>query len=114
MGKFEPFKKHGCPAYNCEITKDKSRLKESDIVVVSSQNLGFPLPGPKDNPNQQWVFVAIESPVHLHGFSFAKNVFNLATTYRLDADFYSHYAFESHLAWEPNPKFDPKFDYYVG
>ena len=23
LGKFEPFKKHRCPAYNCEVKKDK-------------------------------------------------------------------------------------------
>ena len=114
LGKYEPFKQHKCPAYNCEITKDKSRLNESDIVVVSFQNRIDTIPGNKLYPNQQWVFVLIESPVHLNGFSAHNNKFNLAATYRLDANFMSHYAYESHLAWEENPRFNPNFDYYEG
>lgn len=113
IGKYEPFKKHRCPAFNCEVTKDKSRLKESDIVVVSFQNKIDPIPDLKDYPNQQWVFVLIESPVHLNGFNSYNNKFNLAATYRLDSDFYSHYAVESHRAWEPDPNFDPNYDFYA-
>lgn len=114
LGKFQPFKEHRCPAYNCEITKEKSRLKESDIVVVSFQNRIDPIPDTKSFPKQQWAFVLIESPVHLNGFSGYNNKFNLAATYRTDANFYSHYAFESHRAWEPDPSFDPNFDFYAG
>lgn len=113
IGKYDPFVKHGCPATNCEVTNDKNRLNESNLVVVSFQNQIDLIPSER-NPNQQWVFIIIESPVHLSGSSHTQynGLFNLAATYRYDADFMSHYAYESQLTWEDNKNFNENFNYY--
>ena len=34
IGRSEPFRRHGCLVTNCELTADKSRLMESDFVIV--------------------------------------------------------------------------------
>lgn len=113
LGKYDPFKNHKCPAYNCETTKDKSRLNESDIVVFSLQNQIHALPK-EHKKNQEWVFVLIESPANLAGFDRYNNVFNTAVTYRRDADYQSHYSYEGHYEWGINPDYNENYDYYEG
>ena len=49
-----------CPIRNCQITKDRSLLNESDAVWVHGEDL--PMPPPKRSPHQSWIFFDMESP----------------------------------------------------
>lgn len=112
IGKHTPFIEHKCPVSNCELTKDKSRLDQADLVIVHMPNKYKQVPKHRTNPNQRWVFFLFESPMNA-GFS-RKNlndVFNLTTTYTLDSDVYSAYHNVLDFYWQLNETFDENYDY---
>ncbi len=63
---------------------------------------GFPKYRP---PNQRWVHLIIESPVHCHLCTRFKNIFNLSATYTQESDFTSLYWTDSGVYWEENESF---------
>ncbi len=42
LGTYEPFKKHNCPVTSCELLNNKTRLNESDYVLVHVSDLIIP------------------------------------------------------------------------
>jgi hypothetical protein len=86
--------KEKCPLYNCEVTYDRDRLEESDLVVVSAtSSMSEPdfMP-PKEILDRllktRIVFLRIESML-------SSGDYNGNAMYK----------------WAPNPDFDPNFDY---
>ncbi len=67
LGKVKPFIDHHCPVTNCELTMDKSRLKEADYVIVHMSDSFEPLPADR-NPKTRWVWMLIESPHYTRNF----------------------------------------------
>lgn len=115
LGTKDPFIKHKCPVYNCELTNDRSRVNDSDLIIFSFANQIDSLPNPAwRKPNQRWVFVLIESPVHVPGSRFISynNLFNMSVTYKLSSDFMSHYSYETYNTWQLNENFDENQNFY--
>ncbi len=115
VGVGDPFVKHKCPVFNCEVTNDRKRVNESKLVVVSMINqneIGY-LPSTRPD-GQRWIFYLIESPIHAGGYSSYNDYFNMSVTYKHASDFASHYSYESHYIWEENKNFDDNFDYTTG
>ncbi|XP_013417007.1 alpha-(1,3)-fucosyltransferase C [Lingula anatina] len=80
-----------CPVV-CEMTDQRSRLKEADVIAFHALELGdrpqFKL------PNQRWLLNMMESPCY-YGLKHLKNwkgVFNWTMTYRADSDFIANYS----------------------
>lgn len=55
LGQSEVFINNMCPVVKCEITNNKSRLKESDIVITHMRNKIDNLTSNRDI-NQRWIF----------------------------------------------------------
>lgn len=120
LGRFTPFLKHKCPVYNCELTNDKQRINESDLVVFSILdtppiNNTMPL---YRTQAQYWLLLLIESPFNIENnkfrdyfYGYDEDDFNLSMTYRSDSDFVSHYALESKIVWQKNFNYDENFDF---
>lgn len=77
-----------CPVKHCELTHDKTRLYESDLVVSHMVDKIDEMPANYARPwHQRWVFFLLESPVHSHNYEKYNGVFNLSSTYKIDSDF---------------------------
>jgi alpha-1,3-fucosyltransferase len=115
-GKDEIFAKNKCPVTKCEITTDRSRVNESDFVVVGGgggELTDLPLNVPSFRPeNQRWIFFLYESPysvIEYNGFNdFSKynGVFNLTATYRSDSDFLTNFEGTAQMTWEKNTNYE--------
>ena len=112
IGKRDPFVKNFCPVTNCEITNDKTRLAEADLVLVSVLDQTSPIPKSRP-PNQKWVFDVIESPVHTPDFSHYNEVFNMTATYLAESDFANSYENQAEFFWRPNASFNVDYDFYA-
>jgi glycoprotein 3-alpha-L-fucosyltransferase len=102
VGKEEIFLKHKCPVTKCEITTDKSRVNQSDFVVVGD---GEAMENPPSfrPKNQRWIFLLYESPYLANNdFSRYNGVFNLTATYLSDSDFLTTYEGSAQMTWEIN------------
>ncbi len=99
FGKSEVFERLNCPVTNCELTNDRSRLHESDLVMfhLRSHIERFPV---HHAQGQRWVHVIFESPVHCTQCTKYENTFNLSATYTRDSDFTSVYYADSGLFWD--------------
>lgn len=118
LGKIEPFKKMSCPVVNCELTMDRSRLNDSDYVVVHMMPNRDPFdPIPAYRPlKQRWIFLLYESPAIFayHDYSKYDSLFNLTATYRITSDIYSIYYPLARMKWAKNPAFVQDWDYLTG
>jgi hypothetical protein len=101
-----PFEMHECPVTNCELINDKSKLDESDLVLVHMRDVMDDIPSAGRPFHQRWVFVLYESPVHASDFTHLNGVFNYTSTYEIDSDFPGFYESYSIMRWEKNDKFD--------
>ncbi len=118
LGYREPFLRHNCPVTNCELINNRTRLNESDYVLVHMRDSYDQLPTyPERNLKQKWIFVLYESPHHSSTFS-AKidDYFNLTSTYRLDSHFGHFYETYSQISsWNSirniNSIYNERFDY---
>jgi hypothetical protein len=112
LGRKTPFEANHCPVTNCELTTNRLRVNEADLVVVSvlDQTAKFP-DGPRPQ-NQKWVFTVIESPIHTPEFSHYNGVFNLTATYLSDSDFTNSYEHQGSYMWKENVTFDINYDFY--
>ena len=84
-----------CLSGDFELTYDKHRFKESDLVIFHARDmpdvghLGTLL---KDKPkSQRWVYALWESPNATPNPTPFNGLFNLTWTYRSDSDFWSPY-----------------------
>ncbi|RNA14438.1 glyco 3-alpha-L-fucosyltransferase A-like [Brachionus plicatilis] len=114
LGKYEPFIRRKCPVTNCEITKDKSRLAESDLVLVHMRSKYSKLP--LDRPyKSRLVFLITESPIHSKQFHPTFNgLFNLTATFNQNSYFSPFYYSNIELKWQLNQEFDPDKDFSQG
>ena len=110
LGVRGPFQRQQCPVTSCETTSDKSRLNESDFVVTHMRDSIAELPKNRP-PNQRWIFLLYESPVHSGDFTKYNNFYNLTATYRLDSDFPGIYETGAGFIWKKNEDFDENLDF---
>lgn len=111
LGNKDPFIKNKCPVTNCEITNDKQKFNESDLVITHMRNDIEILKYPR-RFNQKWTFFLAESPVHSADFTKYNGFFNLTSTYKIDSDFPGFYETGSNIHWELNGTFNINFDFY--
>jgi hypothetical protein len=100
-GSETPFKLNNCPVTNCEITADKKRTKESNIIVFHMRQPIYKFPKYR-HPDQRWVFLLYESPKHSSNYIKYNNLFNLTATYASTSNFVSYYYTNSLLEWDFN------------
>ncbi|RNA03451.1 alpha-(1-3)-fucosyltransferase C-like [Brachionus plicatilis] len=85
LGYKQPFIRNGCPVFNCEITNDKTKYNESDLIVFHARmNFSFPHYRLRD---QRWIFTEFESPIHSPNYTKFNNIFNFTFTYRVESEF---------------------------
>jgi hypothetical protein len=105
-----------CPVYNCEITNDRSKYKQSSMVIFNMPNLynEWLKLLPNKYPYQKWIFASYEAPTQYEGLSRYNGLFDYAATYRSDSDFSSHFAFKDYKAtWDiAQDTFNHTGDYY--
>jgi hypothetical protein len=93
-----PFANLNCPIVNCELTKNRSKLNESQLVLFHLRNEIDHFPR-RTHLDQRFVHVIYESPVHCHLCNKFENQFNLSATYTSDSDYTSLYFTDSGLYW---------------
>ena len=113
FGVREPFEFLNCPVTSCELTNNRSRLADSDLVLFHLRNEIDQFPN-FTSKYQRFVHVIFESPIHCHACMEHENAFNFTAGYRTQSDFVSTYFTDSGLYWELNEKFDPKKDFLQG
>ena len=92
IGKISPFVKYNCPVTSCEMLNDRTRVNESDYVLIHMWDQDVYEKIPENRPSfQRWIMVMGEPPHHSPNMANLNNVFNLTATYRLDSDFVSLY-----------------------
>ncbi|RNA18621.1 alpha-(1-3)-fucosyltransferase C-like [Brachionus plicatilis] len=113
LGYKKPFIKHECPVYNCEITNDKTKYNQSDLVVFHARtNFQFPHYRLRD---QRWIFAEFESPIHSPNYTKFNNIFNFTNTYRVESAFSrSSSSGYRMFEWGRNFSFDEKKDFSKG
>ena len=111
LGKVAPFKEHNCPVTNCELTRDKTRLNESDFVLVwLTDSLEQEIP--KYRPEKQrWIGGVIESPVHTASFGQFNGVFNFTSDYQVESEFGINYESQKRFLWGLNTTFNDSHDF---
>ena len=104
---YEPEERQ-CPLDLFEITVDRKRFAESDLVIFHSVNM----PGVNElkslltsrPTSQRWVYAMWESPVLTPNPSPLNGLFNLTWTYRTDSDFWGPYGNYEPLSQEEMKK----------
>ena len=109
IGYKKPFEINKCPVTNCEITNDRSRLNESNMIVFHMRDPVYEFPSYRTS-NQRWVFYLHESPIYSSDYETLNNLFNLSATYRRDSNFTSQYFYPYHI-WAKNELFDENRDF---
>ena len=91
-------RKTQCPLEKFEVTYDKKRFAESDLVIFHAAAINMPslqhLRSLSKNrkSSQRWVYQSMESPMSTPDPEPLNGLFNLTWTYRGDADFSAAYA----------------------
>jgi hypothetical protein len=114
LGKVQPFVEHNCPVTNCELTRDKNRVNESDFVLVwltDSIEKEIPVYRPG---KQRWVGGVIESPVHTPSYTQYNGVFNMTADYQIESEFGINYESQKRFLWGLNTTFNDSHDYSQG
>jgi hypothetical protein len=107
-----PFIKNDCPVSSCEITNDKSKLNQSDYVVVHMRDGFDQIPThPTRTLEQRWIFLLYEPPPHSTNYDHFNGIFNLTATYRFDSNFTSFYQTFSQFYWSESNDFNDTVDY---
>lgn len=120
LGSFKPFIDRKCPVYNCEMTRKKSEMNNSDLVIVHMRGnfQNMPIRYQTDNEVKQprWVFFMMEPPIYSLVSEIKKfnGAFNLTATYKFDSFFTPYYYANLGFEWGINDTFDEKFDYLDG
>ena len=111
IGGEELFKRKKCPVYHCEITRNKSLLNESDLVIVHMRGSLYNLPK-KRLTKSRLVFFIAESPSYSKKLTYLNGVFNLTAHYKQDSHFSPFYYSGSLIQWKLNTKFDENKNFY--
>ena len=112
IGERLPFEQRNCPVTNCDLTDDRNKLNESDLVLVHMWNKVDDPPAFRP-PNQRWVFMLYESPIRTNrNLGKWNNIFNMTSTYLIDSDFPGYYESNAHFYWKENKAFNENFDFY--
>ena len=117
LGRVKPFKDRKCPVYNCEMTRNKSELNSSDLVIVHMRGNFKNMPTRYQGIDQpRWVFFMMEPPVYslVPQMKRFNGAFNLTATYKLDSYFTPYYYANLGFEWALNDTFDDDFDYLAG
>ena len=113
LGVRVPFQDLNCPVTNCELLNDKSRINESDYVIVHMWDKLEPPPMYRPM-YQRWIFMTYESPLRSYDYTKYNGFFNLTSTYKMDSNFPGMYQVESGIIWEKNETFKKNHDYSFG
>ena len=112
LGSEDLFRKRNCPVTKCEITKDKSLINISHLVVTHMINK-IDDPPKYRPPGQRWMFFLYESPyLTLNDYSQFNNVYNLTATYRDDSDILTPYEASAAMSWQTNEYFNIESDFH--
>lgn len=90
-----PFRHCPFPASQCVVTYDRSKVKESEVILINYRLLPNwktePLRGLPSfrSPQQKWVMQTFESPTKFPIPKALWNLFNVTFTYKLDSDIQS-------------------------
>ena len=95
----------GCKYQNCEVTYDKKRLRESDVVIFHARDMP---PAPhlkkltdKDRPyKQRWVYFISETPINTPDRRPINGLFNWTMTYKKESDIWIPY--KKYVPLSPN------------
>lgn len=99
LGRIHPFITSKCPAVNCEITNDKSRLNESDLVLVSLEQNSLNLPKYKNYEKTKWTFF-LSKPLEFGKSKEYLKIFNYSSTFATDSYFLPFYYSNAMFKWE--------------
>ena len=97
-----------CPVTNCEISTNKSKINESDFVLV---HMNDPIKEPPEyRPQfQRWIFSIYESPYLSYiDYKKWKNFFNMTSTYKIGSDL----QYLPNIYWNENKMFNQNFNFY--
>ena len=111
MGVRKPFVDRHCPVHSCEMTNDHAQITNSDLVLTHMRDPIKKFDSKRSGPNQRFVFVLYESPMHSRRFDDLDGKYNLTATYRFDSDFPGIYQEVASMIWSRNVTFDDKFDF---
>ena len=100
----KPFENMNCPVTNCELTNNRSRLNESELVLFHVRSLIDYFPN-RTNLNQRYVHIVFESQVNCHLCATFKNIFNYTASFSLMSDYTSIYWSDSGLYWDLNENY---------
>lgn len=115
----KPFVDFGCPVTKCELTNNRSRINEADLVLVH----GFEMSSDDFKKHhhrpdfQRWVFLSYEPPMlalpdHITvPKEYDEGFFNLTATYLVETDYISLFEVEPRFVWGLNKSFDQNFDF---
>jgi len=88
-----------CPIRECELTHDKTRLYESDLVITHMVDKIDDMPvNYMRSMHQRWIFYLLESPVHSKDYTKYNGFYNMSSTYKHDSDFTVSYRTNLFLA----------------
>ena len=114
-GAVQPFINKHCPVTNCEVLNDKSKVNESDFVVVLMTDTVDRAPPSYRPANQRWVYANIESPFyHPQSWSSYNGVFNLTADYLTESEFGINYESQKRFLWAFNKTFNAEHDFHAG
>ncbi|KAM4662039.1 alpha-(1,3)-fucosyltransferase 7 [Discoglossus pictus] len=91
---------------NCQLTANRSRYDDADVVVFHHRELGKNGNGIPSEPRpigQKWVWATLESPSNLRSVGQWNNIFNWTLSYREDSDIFVPYG---QLIPQPSSMFD--------
>lgn len=119
-GDAQSFQDKHCPITNCQIIDDKSKLNESEYVVILVTDPIETMP-PTLSTNvtrpyrQRWVYANMESPYY-HPQSWMKwnSFFNYTADYLTESEFGINYESQKRFLWALNETFNENHDYHEG
>ena len=89
-GHVKPFESLNCPVTNCELTYDRTKINQSDLVLFHLRNKVDYIPK-RAKENQRFVHVVYESQGYCHFCKNYANTFNYTAYYGLNSDYTSIY-----------------------
>ena len=94
-----------CPIQNCLVSRDKSMLNKSELVIFHMRFLENLIEMPKRfSYKQRWLFMLYESPLHTRIPKTFNGVFNISSTYKRNSNITSFYY--KKIMWENNEEYD--------
>jgi hypothetical protein len=108
LGKRTPFENNKCPVTNCELTYDRTRLNQTDLVVFDGLSLKSKdqVPVHVRNDRTRLVLFMNEAPRIAPGLPWSQfnGLFDLVVYYKRDSDFAPFYYADNEYEWSDEPK----------